>query len=469
MIKKIINHKVFKNFSYLTIGTAISQVLSLLAVLKITKILFPDDYGLYTFILAQGALLLTIADLGVQSIIVRSIAREPEKTNDLVVNGIILRTLALVIVSILYIVYNYFLGNLSFFELSLIFLFSLITCFGKLFEIVYIGNQKMLPPSIINLAYGFIWFTLIFLLPESLITTDSLILIFLSISILKNITFYLGLRYNKLLIGKAENFWTSSKNLVFESWPYFALTLVMLPYRKFSNNFLVINSTIEEVAYYNLSEKFIGPISMVLDIALIAIFPNLSSLWVSNIAKFKNVISEGFKYYILLGIIMSFMFTMFAYEILGFLFSPSYLPAVIVCQLQIWFLFLSSVDSLIGTILGATNNEKKILKLGIINSILSTPIIFYASYYGAMGLSIAYLTSFSFFQFYIWYIFKKSVGINIKDKFLMMGLAISLFIISYFLAINLGLIYKIILAVFIILGSIKIVMKNLPINFYNEK
>lgn len=469
MIKEIINHKVFKNFSYLTIGTAISQVLSLLAVLKITKVLYPDDYGLYTFILAQGALLLTIADLGVQTIIVRSIAREPEKTNDLVINGILLRTLALVTVSMIYIVYNYFLGSLTVFELSLVFLFSLISCFGKLFEIVYIGNQKMLPPSIINLIFGFIWFLLIFLLPESLVDANNLILFFLGINVIKNFIFYFSLRYHKLLKGKVQNFWISSKNLVSESWPYFALTLVMLPYRKFSNNFLDINSTIEEVAFYNLSERFIGPVSMILDIALIAIFPNLSALWVSNKAQFKNVISEGFKYYMLFGILMAFLFTLFAYEILGFIFPISYLPAIMVGQLQIWYLLLSSVDSMIGTILGATNNEKKILKLGIINSIISTPIIFYASYYGAMGLSIAYLSTFSIFQFYIWYVFKKSVGINIRDKILMWGLAICLFGISYFLAGNLALIYKIVLAIVVILVSLKIVMKKLPISLNNEK
>lgn len=460
MIKSIIQHKVFKNFSYLTLGTAISQVLSLLAVLKITKILLPDDYGLYTFIFAQGALLLTIADLGVQTIIVRSIAREPEKTNDLVINGILLRTLALVVVGIIYVGYNYFLGNLTILELSLVFLFSFISCVGKLFEIVYIGNQKMLPPSIINLVYGFIWFALVFLLPNSLVTINNLIFAFLAINVLKNLTFYFALRRHKLLIGRVKNFWLSSKSLVAESWPYFALTLVMLPYRKFSNNFLDINSTIEEVAFYNLSDKFIGPISMILDIALIAIFPNLSALWVSNIAKFKNVISEGFKYYMLLGILLSFLFTMFAYEILGFLFPPSYLPAVIVCQLQIWFLLLSSIDSMIGTILGATNNEKKILKLGIINSLFSTPIVYYGSKFGAMGLSIAYLTTFSIFQFYIWYVFKKSVGINIKDKVLMWGIAIGLFIVSYFLVQDLDLIYKILIAVLGVSISLKLVVKN---------
>lgn len=468
MIKEIIQHKVFKNFSYLTIGTAISQILSLLAVIKITKILLPDDYGLYTFIITQGTLLLTIADLGIQTIIVRSIARDPEKTNDLVINGIILRTLALIFLSVLYILYNYFLGNLSDLELILVFSFSLISCIGKLFEIVYIGNQKMLPPSIINLIYGVIWFAIVFLLPISLFSINNLILIFLAINIFKNLSFYFSLKIQNLLIGKVNNFWISSKSLILESWPYFALTLVMLPYRKFSNNFLDINSTIEEVGFYNLSEKFIGPVSMILDIALIAIFPNLSSLWVSNIDKFKTFISEGFKYYMLLGILMAFLFTMFAYEILGFLFPPSYLPAVIVCQLQIWFLLLSSIDSLIGTILGATDNEKKILKLGIINSIFSTPILYYGSKFGAMGMSIAYLSTFSIFQFYIWYVFKKSVGINVKDKILMWSLALGLFVVSYFLVNSLNLTYKIIIACIITALVLKLVLRNKSFNLYEK-
>jgi hypothetical protein len=119
---------------------------------------------------------------------------------------------------------------------------------------------------------------------------------------------------------------------------------------------------------------------------------------------------------------------------------------------------------MIGTILGATNNEKKILKLGIINSIFSTPIVYYGSTFGAIGLSIAYLTTFSIFQFYIWYVFKKSVGINIKDKFLMWGLAIVLFFISYFLVADLNLIYKIFIAILIIVLSLKLVVKKISFN-----
>ncbi|MBW3468317.1 oligosaccharide flippase family protein [Arthrospiribacter ruber] len=451
MLKGILSNKVFKNFSYLTLGTIVSQLLSLITVLKITKILQPDDYGLYTFIIAQGALLVTIADLGIQTIVVRTISRDKESTNDLVVNGIYIRLFALIIVSGIYIIYNIVLGELSNEELFYLFGFSVITCIGKLYEIVFIGYQRMLPTSIINLVFSVVWFAIVFIMPPAYLSVPSLMIFYLITNLGKNITYYVVLKKFGMLIGKVDNFFDSSVTLLKESWPYFALTCVMLPYRKFSNNFLDINSNIEEVGFFNLSEKFTGPISMVLDIALIAIFPNLSAMWVSNNIKFKKIIKEGFKYYMLLGGVLAFLFTMFAQEILTLLFSSEYLPAVIVCQIQIWFLLLSSIDSLIGTVLGATNNEKKIFQLGLINSIISTPIIFYGSYYGAFGMSLAYLVTFAIYQFYIWYVFKKAVNIVVRKVLVMWIILIFLFLFSYFIASDFSLILKIAISIPLIL------------------
>jgi O-antigen/teichoic acid export membrane protein len=447
MFNKIVQNKVFKNFSYLTIGSVVSQVFSLLTILKITKILHPDDYGLYSFILAQGALVMTIADLGIMMIVVRSIARDPNRTNDLVFNGMILRILSLVVISSIYIGYNFFLGNLSNTELWMVFIFALISSFGKLFETAFLGHQKMLPTSVINLLFSFLWFGFVFILPAPILNVNTLIVSFLTLNILKNFVYYHNLKRYNLLLGKVDKFLYSSKKLLQESWPYFALTLVAMPYTKFSNNFLDINSSIDEVAFYNLSDKFTGPISLVLDIALIAIFPNFSALWVSNRKSFIELIENNFKFFMLLGMMMCFLFTVFAVEILGFLFPASYLPAVFVCQIQIWVLFLNSINSLMGTILGSTDNEKKILKIGIVNMLFSTPIVFLGSYYGAIGLSTAYLIATVIFQFYIWFEFQKTISIKIKGKYFMGLFAVILFLVSYYFASSLEIPYKILIAV----------------------
>ncbi|MFC4872877.1 oligosaccharide flippase family protein [Negadavirga shengliensis] len=453
MLKRIIQHKVFKNFSYLTIGSVLSQLISLLTVLKITKVLHPDDYGLYTFMIAQGTLLLTIGDLGIRNIVIRSIARDPNRTNDLVFNGAILRMLALTLLSAIYLVYNYYLGNLNIQELVFVFSFALISCFGKLFETAFLGHQKMLTPSLINLGFSVSWFLCVYLLPASNMTVEFLFYSFLGINLLKNAAFYFSLQRQHLLKGKVLGFWHSSQKLLKESWPYFALVLVMLPFTKLSNNFLDINSSIEQIGFFNLSERLTGPVSFVLDFALVAIFPNLSALWVSNKVQFRNFVREGFKYYMLLGMILCFLFTLYAKELFGLLFPENYMPAVMVCQLQIWYLYLTSIDSLIGTILGATNNEKKILKLGIVNSLFSTPILYISSSYGALGLASGMVISFSCFQFYLWYLFGKTLKIKVEDKGRMWIIAALLFVFSYFIAGNFDFVYKVLFGLLSIAGT----------------
>lgn len=446
MIKKIFQNKVFQNFSYLTIGSILSQLVSLLTVLKITKILHPDDYGLYTFMIAQGTLLLTIGDLGIRNIVIRSIARDPHRSKDLIYNGAILRTLALLVLGGCYLIYNYFLGTLQAEELLFVFLFALISCFGKLFETAFLGHQKMLPPSVINLSFSILWFLWIFLLPAATMSVAFLFYSFLGLNLLKNLVFHVVLHKQGLILGKMKGFFSSSYSLLKESWPYLALVLVMLPYTKFTNNFLDINSTREEIGYFNLSERLTGPISFVLDFGLVAIFPNLSALWVSNKAKFKTYVSVGFKYYMLLGMLLCFLFTLFARELLGLVFPESYLPAILVCQLQVWYLFLTSVDSLIGTIFGATNNEKKILRLGIVNSLFSTPILYFSSQYGALGLASGMVFSFAFFQIYLWHVFGKTLHFAIEDRGLMWFSAAVLFVVSYYVASDLHVGYKLLMA-----------------------
>ncbi len=432
MLKKILNNNVFKNFSYLTIGTVLSQGLSLVTILKITSVLTPGQYGVFSFLMVQGTLLLTLGDLGVRNIIVRTIARDPFRTNDLVYNGAIIRSLALVLLIILYVIYNTLWGNLNSEQLTLVAVFSFINCFSNLFENVFLGYQKMLPSTLINLSYSIIWFIAVYLLPLGQIDVNHLFYIFLVINAIRTAFFFIILKYKNLLVGKVANFLISSKKLFRESWPYFVLVILMLPFSMLSNNFLDINSTIEQIGYFNLSQKLIGPVSLVIDIGLAAIFPNLSSLWVKDEGKFARFISIGFKYFMLFSLILCFLFTLFASDGVNLLFSPKYLPAVKISQLLIWYLFLASIDSLMGTILGAVNKEKIILRFGILKALFCTPFLYFGSKYGALGLAVGYIVPMALFQIYLWYAFRQAVVIKVKDINALWILSVLLFSISYY-------------------------------------
>lgn len=453
MVKKLLGNIVFKNFSYLTLGTVISQLISLVTILKITSILDPDNYGLFTFLIAQGMLLIKIGDLGNRNIVIRTIARDPRQTNDLVVNGAIMRVLALLILFLIYTGYNFYFGNLSTVNLLLVFVYSLINCFGHLFELVFLGNQKMLPSSIINLTNSILWFVIVFFLLQKGIDVKTVFFLYILISLFKTLLYFGFLTYYKLLVGRVDRFLSSSKRLLEESWPYFAIILVLLPLTSFSNNFLDINSTNSQIGYFNLSERLIGPISLVFGMALTAIFPNLSALWRNDNKKFHQFISIGFGLYMIVMLLGCFFFTFFSKEVVNLLFSDGYLPAIKISQMQIWYLFLTSIDSLIGVVLGAANKEKLILRFSIIYFILCTPALFYGSKFGALGLSYGYVLSYGIGMIYVWFTFKKIMRIKIKYEGFIWLLAAALFILSYFTSNEITLPYKLLIGV-VILGSL---------------
>ncbi len=399
--------------------------------------------------MSQGGLLFVIADLGITAIIVRTIARDHLRTNDVIFNGAIIRFFSVLTITLFYISYNSFFGSLTAAQVLLVFLYALINCFAHLFEIAFMGNQKMLPVSLINFCYSVVWFLVVTTLPSSYITVPFLFTIFLLLNALKGFISFIVLKITKLLAGEVRNFWMSSKELLKESWPYFILMLLLTPVNYLSNNFLEINSKIVEVGYFNLAQKLMLPINLVLGFALSAMFPNLSALWVEDEKRFYHLVSAGFKYFMLTALILCFLFTLFAREVVVLIFKAGYLPAVEVCQLQVWFVFLMAVNNLIGGVLGAVNKEKLILRLGLINALITTPMLYYGSKYGALGLSYGYVISFGIYAVYVWRTFKKSVNIKIKNDTLIWALAVLLFLISYFIPQNISLIYKIIPAIMI--------------------
>ena len=426
---RLSKNSVIKNFSLVTLSTAITQILGIFVTVKIARFLNVEEYGVFSFLLVQGQLLITLGDLGIRNIVIRSIARDKSKTKDLIYNGLKLRLIGVISLITFYFVYNFLYGSLSNFQLFLITIFTLTSCFSSLFDAAYWGHEKMLTPAIISISFSGIWLTVIIFTDNY--NANYLFSLFIILNIFKMLISYFALLINKILIGLTDNFFSSAKILLTEGWPYLLLTLIMVPSNYLTNNFLDINSSKEQVGYFNLSNKLMGPITMVLGISMSAIFPNLSALWSKSEDRFRLAVSNGFQYFVLIGVLITFLFSFLIKEVVIVLFTEKYIEAIKVCQLQIWYVLLMGINSFIGTVLGAMNKERLILVTGIINAIIAIPILFYSSYYGALGLSYGYLISFGLFEVYLWILFKRKTKIIIKSDLLIWTITILLFFFSY--------------------------------------
>ncbi len=468
LIGIIKGNRVVKNFSYLTISSVLSQLISLVTIVKISKVFIPEEYGAYTFVFAQAQLITIIGDLGLRYIVIRKISRDFEEVNDLIVNGLKLRIIAVMLIMLVYMVYNSIFGDLSSYYLIILFLFSIASCFSNLFESVFFGRQNMFMPSLVNLIFNIGWAAFVFLTPINLITLNLLISAQFVWGLIKTIGVYFILKHKGYLIGSPKPFVNSSKNLLSESWPYFVQVIIILPILYLSNNFLDLNSTKEEIGFFNLSQKMTGPINMIIGFALSAIFPNIAVLWTNDQQRFKRMITKGFKFIIIPSAFACFVVTIYAKEVVLFLFSEKYLPAVEACQLQLWYVLLMGVNSFIGTVWGAADKQTLIFKSSIVNSIIATPMLYIGSYYGALGISYAYLISFVLFELFLWHVFIKSIEIKIDMALVSWTIALVLFASSFYLIHNLNYPLKLtsVLAVLIVLI---VTLKKPVLSYLNAK
>ena len=69
-------------------------------------------------------------------------------------------------------------------------------------------------------------------------------------------------------------------------------------------------------------------------------------------------------------------------------------------------------------------------------------MLYFGSYYGAIGLSYGYVVSFAVFEIYLWIKFRKALNVKIDADGLLWLLAIGFFLVSYFIPVDLGFMYR---------------------------
>ncbi|MFZ4456097.1 MAG: oligosaccharide flippase family protein [Bacteroidales bacterium] len=416
-IKKITSHKVFQNFSVLMIGNILMQLLNVIAIIYVTKIFRPESFGLFSYMISQSLLLATVADLGIRNIAIRTIARDISLKNKIISTSVISILISNFVLYLIYYIYNYKFGSLSNTQVLLVSISSFVICLSAITEYAFIGLQKMANIAMSGIAYSLIWLTIVLLLRGHEISINLLFLFYISTTAIKPLILGVKLILKFNLKLELANFFSNYKILLKESSPYWGLVLVALPANYLANNFLEINSTIDQVGYFSLATKFALPISMILNVLLSALFPNISVIWASDPDRFNRLVNKSVPIFIITGGILAFFLTIILKPIFNIFFASEYLSAVLICKIQVWYTVLMGCCSLIGTIWGAMNKEKLAFKMAIINSIINTPLLWFGSKYGGYGLSIAYVLSFAIFMVLLWVTFLKTNYLKKRSSF----------------------------------------------------
>lgn len=466
------SNKVFRNFSYLTGGNFLSQILAFIVLIRLTEFFPPDTYGIYSFMFIQGQLLMTVNDFGLRNIIIRTIARDEQLISEVVFNGLFIKLIIFLLIAILYSLYNTLLGNLSSFQVLLVVIFSIISSIVNTTETVFYGLQKMKFLAIASIVLNVSYLIIVYLIKFESNQVNFLFTIFISLHLFKLIILVGSLKIIGVLKQITRNLKLSLetiKSLITQSLPYYGLALMNIPIFYLSNNFLILNSTEEQVAYFNLTTKTLAPITMVFTVSFLVIFPDLSSKWEKEKRTFIKQVSIGLPIFIYVASMFVFVVGYYFDEITNVIYSTRYSQIGEIGNVYVWYLFLLGFNSLLGTIWGASNKENLIFKTSVLNFVISTPLIYVTSRYNAFWLAWGYTGSFIIFEIFLFIIFLRSIRLNNKKELSLIWIWPLILLLTNVFLNDISLIFKFIISIIFVVIFFFMVKEKVKVLFFSEE
>lgn len=381
----------------------------------IAKVFVPKSFGEYSFMMAQSLLFSIISDLGIRNILNRTAAiDEIEVVNKYFSLTIVSGFMVNMFLVIIYILYSVIVGGLDMIPILSIGFYSYALFLSNSLESIYLGKQIVLPTIFSNITTSVLWLLFVIIFIDNQMNIDLFFFIF-------SLIFYLKPIYLIFILYKKHDFRFCTtrfhlefKSLFVKALPFFGLTLVALPANNLALMFLASNSTLDQVGFFTLAQKFTIPVSMVLTILYTSISPNLNRMWVTDKIRFKRMIIRIVVNFVIIGSICVSVAILFVSPIFKLFFSTQYDGVLIIIEFQIWYVFLFGIVSLLGTIFTAMHEDSLLFRLSLANCLIITPILWIGSMYNGIGLSYAYLFGLLVFLVLEWLIFVKKTDIPLK-------------------------------------------------------
>ncbi len=422
--------KYFKNTSWLLTERIVRLIVSFLINIYVIRYLGPDDFGLLSYAISFAALFTTLATLGLDSIIIRELVKEPEN-RDIYLGSVFIMKIFGSVSSFLLIAVAALLTNDSSYTVILIFLIAASTLFQSFNVIDFYFQSKVLSkyPVIVQFTTAI----LSSVVKLILIQLNAELWLFAAVVVLESI-FWAG---GFIIIYHSQGMkilnWKFSKEaalqLVKDSWPLILSGVVIAVYMKIDQVMIKKMLNDQEVGYYAAAVR-ISEAWYFIPIAITSsLFPAIvnakkisEKLYISRLQKLYDILT-----WMAIGIAVPV--TIFSDLIVKLLLGVEYISSADVLTVHIWaavsvFLGVASSQYLIAENLTKLSFYRTFVGM-ILNVILNFILI---PVYGIVGSAVATLISYSLATF--------SIGIS-KETFPQLKMMFkSIFLITFFLYIK---------------------------------
>ncbi len=281
-------NKIAKNYILILIYEFVAIVVPLLTAPYLTRVLHPENYGIYSYVQSFSGIIITLSLLGINSYGNRQIAyvRDiPKLLSQAFWEIMLLRLIIGVIGSICYfIIISFNAYNKYFVFYYMFFLSNIIDC-----SWIFVGTENMLPCVIKNIIAKIITLCGVFLLINSDNHVGRYIILVSLSSLITNISVYLQL-YNIISkpIIKWGNLYKHLKGSIILFLPQIASILYLQMGKVIMGS---ITGKIDQVSFYDQAEKLVSVALSFVTVISTVMMPRIAN-------EFKKNNSEAIAFYL---------------------------------------------------------------------------------------------------------------------------------------------------------------------------
>jgi O-antigen/teichoic acid export membrane protein len=395
--------RIARNTTVLLVAQVASYLLSFFYMMYAARYLGPSNFGILSFAIAFTGIFAIVGDFGLQSLMVREIARDRTIAPKYLANVSLMKV---VLVAVAYGLIALTINLMGYPDetIKVVYLLALVVIFGVFTQMFYsifqafermefqaIGQMLnaalLLGGGIFAINHGFtvVGFAYLYVIINAVALAYAFAVMKLRFSSSASAPAARVVEFDR-------SFW---KPTIKEALPFGLVTLFVAVF--YGADTIILSAAKGEavVGWYSAAYRIVLVLLFVPAALAPAMFPVMSRFYTTSRDSLRHGVEKLFKYMTMLGIPLGVGTTLLAQRIIWVVFGPEYTPAVIALQILIWYLVLIYIGGPMGTLLQATNNQRvfaKIVGISVLINVVANLILIPRYSYVAAG-TIAVLTT----------------------------------------------------------------------------
>ncbi len=385
--------RVAKNTGIVIAGDVIFRVISLFITIYLARYLGIVGFGKYSFVFAYLAFFGVITSLGLNTILVREMARDPSMTSKLIGNAYIIKILltvfAIVLSLIIITLLPYPADTTNYVYIAAFTLLFL--SFSDLYGTIFQANLRMEYRIIAKLVFKVLSGGLILWIIFSQGTLTQVILALVFSEMVKTLISY---RFSRKIVRAQFDIDPGLlKYLVKVSLPLAFSSVIITIYYHIDIVMLSLMQGDASVGIYSAAYKLSEPLSLIPSAFMVSLFPIMSASFKNSKERILKSYRLGIRYLLIIALPIAMCITLLSDKIILLIYKAPFAESATVLQILIWVLVFISLHYVLTNILISIEKQKLYMictgLCAIVNLTLNFILIPILSYNGAAIATVA--------------------------------------------------------------------------------